>query len=497
MSEKQTENKIDEIFRKGIEPLNTEPSDDFWRKSAENIIQNGIKSNNKNASRWKAVAFILGAGLLLLGFFTYRMQSGNNKVNPEIADVKTTDTKNINVLSPVSKNDNQTDKVITISNQTAGNQKLVGQSNPGNYKIKGSNTVLTNHSIKPIAKGTGNTQVATSFVSGQSAANESNNPANNKIAGNSNNDQATLPAKNQENTPSEPEVSKNDLNTSVTVTTQIATKSTDAINTTKQNVTNHPLSITPADSIKNLHYFDTTGVLRQSALSLSIYFSPDILTGYTFKSGNNQDETAIKTGEKQQFSYSTGITAEYEFSNNFSIGLGLAYQSFSFQIAPEYLYAQKQSDGQIGYSIVSSSGIIDCPNYGNTHIGDSMKMSATSSRSYLSIPVQLKYFITNSNRMQLFIDGGIGINISTNAQTQMSWQTYQAYGVSTITTIEGLQPVYYSYFVGLGASYKTGRQVAIYIEPDLQGSITAINKNTPVISYPFLLGLKAGITYHF
>jgi len=60
-----------------------------------------------------------------------------------------------------------------------------------------------------------------------------------------------------------------------------------------------------------------------------------------------------------------------------------------------------------------------------------------------------------------------------------------------------LQSIYYSYSLGLGLSYNLCRHLAIYAEPELQGSITALSKNTPVSSYPFLAGITGGITWHF
>jgi hypothetical protein len=70
-------------------------------------------------------------------------------------------------------------------------------------------------------------------------------------------------------------------------------------------------------------------------------------------------------------------------------------------------------------------------------------------------------------------------------------------GNVSVSSIEGLSKVHYSYSLGVGAEYRLGRGVSVYAEPFMQGSVTAINNNTPVSTYPFFFGAAAGITYMF
>ncbi len=507
MSEKQTENNIDEIFRKGIEPLDTEPSEEFWRKSAENIIKNGSKSGEKKAVRWRTIAFVLSLALLLLGYLTFRMQNGLNNEKQQVAELKKQQTN-----SPAKTNNTQTTQnTNTVKKEGTTNSVAVSKTKksvPVHSKTTITANKVVNHKTKSIKS---SVQIASTVTKKPARNLESAQPKNVPLVANTSNKQTVVSKQENQN------------NTSVVVETQkISTnsiKDTSSVQTFKITKASKPVSVglTPGEvlnpamvykpiiNMDSLRYNNFMDSLKQegktSKFSISVYFTPQVYSGYKLTSNDataGQYENTIQNGEKQKFSYSAGIKAEYALSKHFSIGVGIAYQSYSFQIAPSTLYAKTQSDGQVGYSIVSSSGVIDCPYYGTTWIGDSIKMNATSSRSYLSIPVQLKYFLLKITKLNLYAAGGIGVNITVGTKTQMSWQdSWQTQGASTVTSVEGLQKMYYSYSFGAGLDYSIFKHISIYAEPVVHGSITAINKNTPVISYPYLLGLTGGITYHF
>src|SRR6202012_3680137 len=114
--------------------------------------------------------------------------------------------------------------------------------------------------------------------------------------------------------------------------------------------------------------------------SVSVYLAPDFLVNYGFKAVNSwgsQGENTIKNEEKPSSSYTAGASANYVISPRFSVSVGLAYQSFSYNIEPNTIYNQKQSDGEVGYYLTTSSGIVSCPYSGSSKIGDSLSINAT------------------------------------------------------------------------------------------------------------------------
>jgi opacity protein-like surface antigen len=222
---------------------------------------------------------------------------------------------------------------------------------------------------------------------------------------------------------------------------------------------------------------------------------------YEFKSNSpwgNQTESIIKTGEKQNFSYTVGAKAEYNLSSRFAVSLGIAYQVFSFNSKPGIIYAQKSSDGDVGYYFTTSSGVVECPSYyGTPSVGDSIKMSAASTRTYLEIPVRLKYNFVDKEKIKLYFIAGVDANICLAEKTTMNWQDFwNESGIANINETEGSEKVYMSCYLGIGVNYKICNNLSLYLEPGMHRAITALDNNTsPVVTYPQLFSATAGITY--
>ena len=450
--------------------------------------------------------FLLGGALLFMAYLTIRLENQVNKNGQKITEIQNNidkGSKNANLAStenktPNNRGNNSAKNTALQNSRESKNLPVskveVPKSTTLQYSANSNNLVVVSSSRKSkepeIKAGKQSTKRKSKQV-----ANISNNEVaivstENKETGlNTIKSANAVVSNNSETQKSEPPTPAPPINENIFT---ISSSNPDKVNQTQPTITPKPLQ-TVAQMV------DSSANRSSSRFSLSAYFSPDLISGCTLKNNGsgNKYVDAIKNGEKANFSYSTGIKLEYELSSKLSIGASLNYQSFSFQIAPTYLYAQKQSDGQIGYSIISSSGIIDCPNYGNTVMGDSIQMAATSTRRYLGVPITLKYFILDKSKFRIFLEGGAGINISVNTQTNMTWQYWQINYSAYAPGVEGLQSIYYSYSAGLGASYNPFKRITFYAEPTLQGSITSINKNTPVISYPYLLGITAGATYHF
>jgi len=63
--------------------------------------------------------------------------------------------------------------------------------------------------------------------------------------------------------------------------------------------------------------------------------------------------------------------------------------------------------------------------------------------------------------------------------------------------IVGLKNTNYSILLSAGALYKIQPHWGLFAEPTLRYSLTSINEKSPVLSYPYFLGLKMGVSYHF
>jgi hypothetical protein len=497
MSEKQMENNIDEIFRKGIDQLNTEPSDEFWRKAAENVISRGNKPNERKVALWRNIAFIQAAGLLLIGYFAYQTQTGKKNAVQQALTVKNIQNKNVEKINPpvkVSNNNSAaTPTVASVNNNTGKTQKLNSSGRNAIHraavqqkhftKLNAAVVALNNNSAyskkpeKNIVATTYKTEVKNVITK------ESNQLAGNKEAANNVTTTADIIA-----APAENQAKNNTENTSPAPVEYV-------------QKTNRPAAITMGDTAKLIQSPTPELAQASSRFSVSAFFAPDFALGYTYKTSGtwgSRNENSIKTGEKQSFSYTAGLKTEYKISSRFSIAAGIGYQVFSFHVNPTVIYAEKQSGSDAGYYLATSSGEVVCPYYGPVNAGDSLKMNASSKRTYLEIPIQLKYFAINNTKCRFYIVGGLEANFLLGESTTMNWQDFwNESGVANVNTTGGAKNIYFSSYAGIGADYNLSKFLSIYAEPGLHEAITSLDDNVSVITYPRLFSITTGITWHF
>lgn len=511
-------NNIDDIFKKAIEPLDTEPSEEFWRKAAEDIIAKGSKATEQKVFRWRAIAFILGAGLLILGYFTYRTQSSLEEANQQIKvaeDGQTKQTDNV-TGNNTAKNEDKTTVTPTVNKTATTHTKsdlraaISANTRVNSQHVKENNSLLAaNNRPDKLNNSSANSKVANYNVNRNLAVNHKKTvvPATHKptkptmAAANQKNEvTASIPSNNSSNQQSDAAVQTKmyALAQPVTQSDDSATNQADASDTTNDIVEQgNTVNGLPGSSnaVQNkLQINDSLAKFRVSA-----FFSPDYLVGYGFNSSDPlgaQIENTIKQGEKEKFSYTVGAKAEYALSYNFSIGAGLAYEVYAFNINPFTIYAQKQSDGDVGYYFTTSSGVAECPSYGYTTVGESIRMNASSSRRYLQVPLLAKYYLVNARKLRCYAVLGLEPCFNLGDNIVMNWQNSWGEGGSvTVNNMEGSRNFYFSYYVGLGVTYKVAKYFSIYLEPGLHNAVTPIDDQIAVTTSPKLLSATVGLTY--
>jgi opacity protein-like surface antigen len=68
---------------------------------------------------------------------------------------------------------------------------------------------------------------------------------------------------------------------------------------------------------------------------------------------------------------------------------------------------------------------------------------------------------------------------------------------SESTSLEGMKRMNYSLTFGAGVEFNLTRSISFMLQPDLKYSITPINENNPVLSYPYTFGLMGGLRIQF
>lgn len=521
MSENYNDKDLEKlIFGGALSSGEIEPSEKFWNKAYENILQKENRANLKRVSRWKAGFYFMGAVALSLAFYIFYMQREVSGIQNQLTTIETTRT------TTLQQNSNQPG-VINTTTEKFATQNTVA------IKSAKENTLQSEHTHSIISQ-RNNTSLPT--FSFKQAKNNSQ-PYNNTSTGNesqsiSENIKSTTPVSSSANIIlNNPPLVPNKANN---LPSYNAESPSPTPNTTYNHTTNSKLpggttsnSDTSAQTTKTIQSnkktdsipkvasgLDSTNsgyaakkpiTLAQilSKFSVSAFYAPGVTEDFLSDKNNDPTNTitakTLKTQQDGDGTFAIGLRIAYDLSDRWTIQTGAYYSNYSYNIKPTVIYAQQQENGQVGYSIPTSSGTVFLPNSAvPARLGDSMQVRGSSSRSYISIPLQVKYTFAETSRFRFYMDGGFSINIADYKKTGILWEnTAFQEGNVNVQDIYGLNSVQYSYNFGIGATYLIRRGLSVYTEPFINGSVTSINENTPVITYPYYFGWSVGLTYHF
>ena len=526
MSENYNDNDLEKlIFRDGLASGAIEPSEKFWNKAYEDIIHRENTANASSISRWKGAFFGIGTVALLLASYIIYMHSEVNDIKQQLTKIEntqqntnqnTTDAavekplNNSNVTSTGGENTQRTNEANAVSSSGAKSANTViakeNKETSAHYNISpphnnmliiptAVNITANGNVIIPDAKsGKPDINDGITDINNAPLSSVTNSKPGNRltISGKSSTDSSapssTLPSPNKNNIPA-PQPSSANITKAAAPNKNVdsSTIKTSILDTTS-------IVLIPKKPIT------LAGILSKT--SVSAFYAPGVTEDF-LKDKDNDPTHAItahvlKTQQDGDGTYAVGFHLAYDISDKWTIQTGAYYSQYTYNINPTIIHAQQEENGQVGYSVTTSSGTVFLPNSEvPANLGDSIKVKGNSSRGYISIPLQIKYKFAIRRKFDFYVDAGFCMNIAIDRQTSIHWEnTALQEGDLAIPSIYGLNSVQYSYNFGLGAEYLIGKGLSIYTEPFMNGSFTSINKNTPVITYPYFFGLAFGVTYH-
>jgi hypothetical protein len=236
-------------------------------------------------------------------------------------------------------------------------------------------------------------------------------------------------------------------------------------------------------------------------LSFAMYGGPSIYSPIVVDNNRNDGISAIdvKAREQQQYAYNAGVYAGYDISRKLTVQLGVSYRAYRFYIEPSVVYSPS-GDVSAAYPIVTSSGTVNMPyisGYSSSGFDTTATAKGSALRSYISIPLRLKYNFVNNGHFKLYMSGGGSANILAYNYIKVHCQNQWGAEDDYMYNISGTRPVNFSFLVGLGAEFAMGRGVKLFVEPSFNGAITATTRNTPVTAYSNYFDFAAGLAYHF
>ncbi len=228
--------------------------------------------------------------------------------------------------------------------------------------------------------------------------------------------------------------------------------------------------------------------------SFTLYLSP----AYSYRILAENKAFSIPTYGKSYFNnrdqgnltYSAGALFTYSIFPKFRIKPGFYYFN--------YFYNFKTQAGYINYDqnyswLYTSAGILNFKAYMSDTLLQNALLNSKMRFTYLSIPLSVEYDLTSA----VFLNIGMDMSFLIGKDFQMQAIDYSGNFDFQMEDIQKLHPYNVNMMFGLGLRQAINKNMSIIINPTLRISLTTLNNQAPVKSYPYAMGLNAGLRYYF
>ncbi len=241
----------------------------------------------------------------------------------------------------------------------------------------------------------------------------------------------------------------------------------------------------PASTIIKLH--------NKHLFTLMPFFSADHITGrfieqYEF---DNLDKNDLANREDPDMSFTTGMLAGYQFNKRFSLVSGISYSSSKLSVAGAAVKALQNDNGEYKFKLATSYGFAELTKSGIVpNAGDTLLVSSAGINfNYISIPLMINYDLPGK-KLKFSVHGGMAFNKLTSEKVEAEYKVQNNTEAETINKIEGIRRTFFTVNTGIEAKYSLNHKTDISLGPELRYGINAINKGTPVKTYPINYGLS-------
>lgn len=295
-----------------------------------------------------------------------------------------------------------------------------------------------------------------------------------------------------------------------------------------------PESISP---VAEIPFADAPASLMKkilSHISAEMYFSPDYVsnrykTNYTY-SGSASKNPDDYSDQKPEFSYSTGFRLGYDIVKKWSLVSGISFSTFSqsavynsVSVISDSVYKEvhnwhgpghgnphsggghnhqpPNSNNGHHYVIHTPCGDIDLHNEPPRPFGSpepqngdalSIKTEVSETIHFIYVPLLVRYNFGNK-KFSYIVEGGGAVNIVSKDIINV----YINDAFQETNNLDGLKQLNYSLLFGAGVQYNFYKGLSTFIKPSFRYTITPMNQNNPIYSYPYYIGIGAGFSIHF
>jgi hypothetical protein len=461
-------------------------------------------------------------------------------------------TQNVNAQTTGQPNTS-----ATANGQPSASQQSPAQSSTQANQTATGNTPVTedikDNVTSPDAKE--RKSIAPAVVAGGTMAAGNTSTSGNNSGNNSN------PASQDNNSSQENTGSQSDPNAQTDKTeTGAKTSGETSPNEPLTNVTPPP-AVNDSTQLKNGQNPNSSGSLVKriaSHLGLEVYYTPE-LAKTKMKVNDDYQGLASKNlsdyqNESTQYSYSAGINLSYKIGNHWSVVGGYSISDFSksavyntIAVVADSVYQDEYVENPGGHQggsghhhnshhgggggnnqggpggpgsggwhghenpthpgdpgsnhhfiVHTPCGSIDLnnvpPTAATVNNGDTLNVKTETFQSihFYSFPLLVRYSF-GTKKISYFVEGGGAINYVTTDQVKVVIND----ATTEDNSLDAISNMNYTLLFGVGAKYNFYKGFNFYLKPSLRYSITPINVDSPVKSYPYYLGIGGGISFDF
>lgn len=207
---------------------------------------------------------------------------------------------------------------------------------------------------------------------------------------------------------------------------------------------------------------------------------------------NNRLEA--KRTEQRSTGFTAGLGIQKEIGENVVLQTGIQYFLSQTDIQPKTIFARPDDHGDVRYQFRCSSGdsYLSSKTGTTPSVGDSIKTSYSKSiLSYLQVPLLVSYKI-GFGRFSFMPSAGFQTNFLLGGKLNSSLSNTTG-EEEVSSSIKGLKPMYWSGAVQPQLNYKLNDQISFDFSPNINFSLSPINKETAVRTYQNMLSLGAGV----
>lgn len=517
-------NNLYKSLNSAFEQFKDSPPDKVWDAVEIDLAKKQLDRDKKRffLMHWSAAAIILffvSFGIYKLIYYTNYKPSANknNEKNTQINNSNTLANISNTGNPPATKTkSNSTEKISSELNQEENKIENNGEKAPSQLNDSERND-------KPLKENiiTTNTLTENNFESELTTSSKQKEDVILKIFQNENNEINNIAQTLIQTDTLGKQIVKSNLHENKNDATQKLENTSDSTITSLTKITADSLIKQSSDSSivlvsdkKNDSTNQITALTPSkqpnkilSRLSVSAIFSPDYasrllannkeIAGYSASQFNRQ-ETPV-------FAFSTGLKIGYDLSAKWNIQTGATYSYMEQTFKPTNIAVDSSESDKTEYSFMTSSGIV---NFSSKDFEDEedtspvnedsvyLSYKANEKLEFINIPLLMKYRLSDK-KISIFAICGITTNILISKQVKLTMLD-TPYNVSLKTNkINSLRNVNVGFLLGMGFEYNIFKGFNILMEPTIKCSFTSINKNHSVKSYPYSLGIAAGLSYHF